>query len=194
MNPSASMVNLPYVNPTTPTTPVKIGKRSNTANESRSSGKLPNSTQDKHPASRCNRGEKQQPDDGRSLQIEEGRQEDEYSVKHVAAARYLRNHQLINEVFGDTILPDVRNVVTAQRINALERQILKFTMDQSRVEAELRQIEERFQAKKRRFVESSERFEKEIKKHCPVVSVEYEKMVEQEIEVQLDQQNQSDWR
>ncbi|CAG9571891.1 unnamed protein product [Danaus chrysippus] len=117
---------------------------------------------------------------------DEDDQDEGLSVKHVAYARYLRNHRLINEIFSDTVVPDVRSVVTTARMQILKKQVQSLTMHQKKLEDELQQIEEKFEAKKRKFIESSESFQEELKKHCkPAVDDEtFARMVERAIDQQ----------
>ncbi|KAB7501516.1 SWI/SNF-related matrix-associated actin-dependent regulator of chromatin subfamily E member 1 [Armadillidium nasatum] len=104
----------------------------------------------------------------RRIDIQPAEDEEDYedglSMKRVAHSRYVRNHRLINEIFSDTVVPDVRTVVTSQRLIVLRRQVQSLTMHQKKLEAELDQIEDKFEEKKRKFLEAGKNFQLELKK------------------------------
>merc|ERR1719369_678777 len=57
-------------------------------------------------------------------------------------------------------------------------------MHQKKLEAELTTIEEKYDSKKRKFLESSEEFQEELKKHCvkAVDDAKYQEMVAEQLE------------
>lgn len=98
-------------------------------------------------------------------------EDDLFSVKHVAASRFHRNHRLMADIFSDVVVPDLRTVVTTSRIHMLRKQVKSLEEHQKKLEAELQQIEENYQAKKRKFEEGSETFKVAIKQSVATAGI-----------------------
>jgi len=112
-------------------------------------------------------------------------------MKHLAAARFYRNHKLVTEVFSDSVVPDVRTIVTNSRLQVLRKQVESLTMHQNKLDEELKQLEERFQEKKRALIDSSEKFSSELTKRFASKTVDeetYQKMFDKALE-QLRREN-----
>ena len=79
--------------------------------------------------------------------------------------------------------PEVLLIQLFCYVKVLKRQVQSLTMHQKKLEAELMQIEEKYTQKKRKFLESSDDFGAELKKHCvhAVDDAKYKEMVTEQV-------------
>ncbi|OTF79480.1 hypothetical protein BLA29_004580, partial [Euroglyphus maynei] len=113
------------------------------------------------------------------------------SNKQTAATRYHRNNVLISEVFSDKVMPDVRTIVTNSRLEVLRKQADSLILHQERSLGELANMEQSFKEKKRKLLESSEEFNRQLDRFVkqPALDQEmYQKMIDAAME-QIRQQH-----
>ncbi|XP_065882679.1 SWI/SNF-related matrix-associated actin-dependent regulator of chromatin subfamily E member 1-like [Dysidea avara] len=99
------------------------------------------------------------------------------TIKQVATARYYRNHKLMAEIFNDSSVPDTRSVVTEERLAMLQTQVQSLVRHQNKLEEELKQIQSKFDDRKRKIIGEQENFNSEMKKLCEQSPVTWKKPV-----------------
>ncbi len=90
--------------------------------------------------------------------------DDSLSVRHVASNRFNRNHRLLNEIFNEYTVADNRSIVTSQRMEQLKKQVTSLELHQEKLKQELQIIEEKYEIKKKKILDSSADFQNEIEK------------------------------
>ena len=97
-----------------------------------------------------------------------------FSVKHVSAARFQRNHRLMQNILLDaTLVPSSRGIVTEQRLEVLQNQVQSLERHQRKLETELVDIEKNHTETKRKWQESTSNFMVELKRLRNLTPQEY---------------------
>jgi len=88
-----------------------------------------------------------------------------FSVKHVAAARFQRNHRLMQDICADvSVISNGRGIVTEKRLNVLRSQVQSLKRHQAKLQDELMDIEKTHALTKGRWKEQSNTFHAEMKR------------------------------
>nr|CAB3253500.1 SWI/SNF-related matrix-associated actin-dependent regulator of chromatin subfamily E member 1 [Phallusia mammillata] len=97
-----------------------------------------------------------------------------YSVKHIAAARFQRNHRLMQDVLADSsVIPSGRGIVTEQRLSVLKNQVLSLEKHQTKLQSELLNIEKNHANTKRKWKDQANDFVVEMKRLRGMTPQEY---------------------
>jgi len=95
-------------------------------------------------------------------QVEDEDEDAEFAAKHIASARYQRNHRLITEIFSEAAVPDAKSIVTRPRLENLKRQVQSLMQHQRKLESEIEEMEEKFGAKRKKIVDNSQNFKNKM--------------------------------
>lgn len=95
---------------------------------------------------------------------EEDAIDDAQGVRQTSAHRFHRNHRLLVDIFNEYVVPDQRSVVTQARLEQLRKQVHSLEAHQEKLELELRAIDDKYEAKKRRLLDASSEFNTELGK------------------------------
>uniref|UniRef100_A0A914W567 HMG box domain-containing protein n=1 Tax=Plectus sambesii TaxID=2011161 RepID=A0A914W567_9BILA len=98
--------------------------------------------------------------------VDEDDGEGQMTVRRVASVRFERNHRLIADLFNGSIVTDTRTVVSQQRIDMLRKQAQSLAMHQSKLEEELKRLEDGFLVKKRTIEGAGQGFADKLKRVC----------------------------
>lgn len=95
-------------------------------------------------------------------QVEDEDEDAEFAIKHIAAARYQRNHRLITEIFSEAVVPDAKSIVTRPRLENLKRQVQSLMQHQRKLESEIEEMEDKFGTKRKKIMDNSQNFKLKI--------------------------------
>jgi len=95
-------------------------------------------------------------------QIEDDDEED-FTTKHIAAARFQRNHRLVADIFSEATVPDIKTIVTRPRLENLKRQVQSLMQHQRKLESEIEEMEAKFSLKKQKIMEQTNTFVDQMK-------------------------------
>lgn len=115
-------------------------------------------TQRGTPGSDSKSRRKQRADDNRiTVQPNEDEDGDNFFSKHLAAARFQRNHKLINILFSEVVV-DHEPPPDNDKLNACKKRVKSLTDYQKKIDDEIVEMNEKFATKKAKIIDDSSKF------------------------------------
>lgn len=83
---------------------------------------------------------------------------DNFYSKHLAAARFQRNHRLINVLFSEVVVDNEQQPSDTEKLNGCKKRVKSLVDYQKKIDDEINEMNEKFNAKKLKIIEDSKRF------------------------------------
>lgn len=90
--------------------------------------------------------------------VEDG---DNYFSKQLAAARFQRNHRLVNVLFSDVVV-EQDHTTENDKLQSCKKRIQSLTEFQRKIDAEMVEMNEKFQAKKAKIIDDGKKFSEKL--------------------------------
>lgn len=140
---------------------------------------------------------KQRADDNRiTVQPNEDEDGDNFFSKHLAAARFQRNHKLINVLFSEVVV-DQEPPPDNEKLNACRKRVKSLTDYQKKIDDEMVEMNEKFAAKKAKIIDDSQKFSAKLNEYITKSKKELEVLraaqeIRRQHEATLRQQTKAD--
>lgn len=96
-----------------------------------------------------------------TVQAAEDEDTDNFFSKHLAAARFQRNHQLINILFSDIVVHQ-EQPSESDKLQACKKRVKSLTDYQKKIDDEISDLNEKFNLKRAKIIEEGKKFTEKI--------------------------------
>lgn len=115
---------------------------------------------------------------------------DNFYSKHLAAARFQRNHRLINILFSDVVV-DLEQPSDNDKLNGCRKRVKSLTDYQKKIDDEIAELNDRFSAKRVKIIDDGQKFAAKLsefisnsKKELEALKIEHEVRRQKELKEQ----------
>lgn len=116
---------------------------------------------------------------------------DNFYSKHLAAARFQRNHRLINVLFSDVVV-DLEQPSDNDKLNGCRKRVKSLTDYQKKIDDEIAELNDRFSAKRVKIIDDGQKFAAKLSEFISNSKRELEALkIEQEAKRQKELKEQA---